>query len=147
MDLLLAPFVYQRNIVLKTRKRDGTWVGTPVNIVVDGDRAYFRTWSTSGKAKRLRNFSDVEFAPSTARGRQTGPGLRAQAHLLTGDDAARARHLITRKYPVLQGVLVPLAHKVGRHHTEHYVLSDFHPISGTAIGVTSRGDADAHEEP
>jgi uncharacterized protein len=128
-DALLEPFVDQRTIVLRTWKRDGTGVGTPVNIAVDGNQAYFRTWSASGKAKRLRNFADVEFAPSTASGRPTGPTLRARARLLRGDDDRRARHLIARKYPLLQGVLVPLAHFLGRNHTEHYALSDPHPVA------------------
>lgn len=33
---------------------DGSAVPTAVNVVVSGIQASFRTWSTSGKAKRLR---------------------------------------------------------------------------------------------
>jgi uncharacterized protein len=50
----------QRTVLLTTRKRDGTTVGTPVNIALGSDgRAYFRTWSATGKAKRIRNFPQV----------------------------------------------------------------------------------------
>ncbi len=42
--------------LLTTYKRDGTAVSTPVSIVVDRDAevAYLRTYSHTGKAKRLR---------------------------------------------------------------------------------------------
>ena len=38
----LQRFVAQKVVLLQTRKRDGTWVDTPVNIAVAGDRAFFR---------------------------------------------------------------------------------------------------------
>jgi len=40
---ILDPFVEQWAVLLTTYKRDGTPVGTAVNIVVEGDHAYFRT--------------------------------------------------------------------------------------------------------
>jgi PPOX class probable F420-dependent enzyme len=64
----LAALARHHDMALETRKRDGTWITTPVNPLVQGDHVFFRTWHTSGKAKRLRNFADVRFAPSTARG-------------------------------------------------------------------------------
>jgi|SRR5215510_917535 len=116
----LGQFVNQRTVSLKTRKRDGTWVATPVNIVVEDDHGYIRTWGGSGKSKRLRNFSEVEIAPSTARGRVTGPYVSARAHLLTGDEARHAAALLARKYPVIHGLLVPLFHRIRGYSTEHY---------------------------
>ena len=44
---VLEPFGEQWGVSLTTYKRDGTPVGTAVNIVVEGDRAYFRTWDTA----------------------------------------------------------------------------------------------------
>ena len=41
-------------VLLRTRKRDGSWVDTPVNIAVRGDRAYFRTPGKAATNKRLR---------------------------------------------------------------------------------------------
>jgi uncharacterized protein len=111
-------------MALQTRKRDGSWVTTPVNPLVEGDHVYFRTWHTSGKAKRLGNFADVRFAPSTARGRPTGSWMRGRATLLEGDDAAHAAALINRRYPLLQGVAVRLFHRLRRYHTLHYRISD-----------------------
>jgi PPOX class probable F420-dependent enzyme len=119
----LGRFVRQKTILLKTKKRDGTWVATPVSIVVDHDRAYVRTYDKSWKAKRLRNFPEVRFASSTFRGKPTGQELHARARLLDGEEAKTAARLLARKYPVLHGVLVPLSHKVMRTKTLHYELS------------------------
>jgi PPOX class probable F420-dependent enzyme len=117
-------FRRQRTIVLTTFKRDGTAVSTPVNLAVDSDptTSYLRTWSAAGKAKRLRRDGRVIIAPSTFRGRVTGPEMQATARLVTGDEEGRARQLLRRKHPVLQGVLVPLAHKLRRYTTRHYKL-------------------------
>ncbi len=41
----LAPYVRQKTVLLTTYKRDGTQVGTPVHIAVDGDHAYVRTYA------------------------------------------------------------------------------------------------------
>ena len=55
-----------KTIRLETRKRDGTWVATPVSLVVRDGRLFFRTYKQSGKAKRLRNFSAVRVARRAA---------------------------------------------------------------------------------
>jgi PPOX class probable F420-dependent enzyme len=117
-------FRKQRTIVLTTFKRDGTAVPTAVSIAVDNDptNAFVRTWSTAGKAKRLRHDHRVVIAPSTMRGRTTGPEMPATAHLLAGDESGHAARLLRRKYPVLHGVVVPLAHKLRRYTTQHYRL-------------------------
>ena len=65
-----------KTVLLSTRRRDGSTVDTPVNLVVDEDGvAYFRTWSTSGKARRLRNFPGVRVAPCSFTGRPQGSDL------------------------------------------------------------------------
>ena len=112
----------QRTVLLETRKRDGTWVGTPVSIVVAGGRAFFRTYDAAGKAKRLRNFPEVRVAPSTLRGRPTGPSVAGTARLLDDDEAVRARALLAGKYPWLHGRLVPAVHRRKGWRTLHYEL-------------------------
>ena len=112
----------QRTVLLETRKRDGTWVGTPVSIVVAGGRAFFRTYDASGKAKRLRNFPEVKVAPSTMWGRPTGPSVTGTARLLDDDEAIRVRALLARKYPWLQGRMVPAMHRRKGWRTLHYEL-------------------------
>ena len=117
---LLGPLARSRYMALETKRRDGSWVVTPVNLVVDGPAVVFRTWSTSGKAKRLANFSEVRIAPCTARGRATGDRLAGQAVLEAGEDDRRAAELVDRRYPILHGVLVPLTHRVRGYRTVHY---------------------------
>jgi PPOX class probable F420-dependent enzyme len=119
---VLEDLAEQRTVLLETRKRDGTWVATPVSIVVDGGRAFFRTYDASGKAKRLRTFPGVRVAPSTFRGRRTGPSLAGTARLLDDDEAARARALLAAKYPWLHGRIVPALHRRKGWQTLHYEL-------------------------
>src|SRR3989454_1786125 len=122
-EKLLEPFVRQRAALLTTYRRDGTPVGTAVNMAVDGDRAFVRTPHRTGKVKRLRNNPNVEIAPSTFLGKPTGPAIRAQARLLSGDEAKYASGKLARKYRILQGILVPLAHRLTRSKTMHYELT------------------------
>jgi uncharacterized protein len=119
----LEPFVGQWAVLLTTYKRDGTPVGTAVNIAVQGDRAYFRTWDTAWKLRRIRNNPEVEFAASTARGRPTAPAIGARARVLEGEGSARAGRLLARKYPALHGLLVPLVHRLRGNKTMHVELT------------------------
>jgi PPOX class probable F420-dependent enzyme len=117
------PFAQRRTALLTTYKRDGTAVPTPVTIAVDGDRAYVRTWDSAWKAKRMRNNPAVLVAPSTVRGHATGPSIGARSRLLDGEEARHAARAIARRQPILQGLLVPLAHKLMRYRTLHYELT------------------------
>jgi PPOX class probable F420-dependent enzyme len=127
---LLAPFVRQKTVALTTYRRDGTPVTTPVNIAVEGDHAYIRTWSTTGKWKRFRHDPNVDVTPSTFFGKPTGPGIRALARPLEGAEAEHAARLIGRKYPILQGILVPLVHRVRRQQTTHAELTPVEAVAG-----------------
>ena len=118
----LEPLVRQRTILLTTYRRDGTPVGTPVHVAVDGDRAFVRTWDTTGKLKRIRNDPSVEICPSTVGGRPTGPVIRARARVLEGEEAAHAGRMLARKYPVLHGFLIPLVHRLRGNETIHIEL-------------------------
>ncbi len=119
---ILEPFVKQWAILLTTYKRDGTPVGTAVNVVVEGDHAYFRTWDTAWKLKRISNNPDVRFAPSMPLGRPTGPAIWARARILEGKESAYASRLLARKYPIMHGVMVPLFHRLRGYTTMHIVL-------------------------
>lgn len=118
----LAPFGREKAALLTTYRRDGTPVATAVNIAVEGDHAFVRSWDTAGKIKRIRNNPEVELAPSTMSGKPTGPAIRARARLLSGDESAHAGRLIARKHPILQGVLVPLFHRLRGLTTAHVEL-------------------------
>jgi uncharacterized protein len=114
----------EKVVLLQTRKRDGSWVDTAVNIAVQGDRGYFRTPGKASKNKRLRNFPEVQIRPCTWSGKPTGgPTMTAHARLLSGEESEAAGRLIDRKYPVLQRVLVRSTHKIWRTSTLHYELT------------------------
>lgn len=124
----LEPFIHQKTILLTTYRRDGTPVGTPVSVVVEGDRAFVRTYDKAWKVKRIRKNSNVEIAPATTvRGKPTGPAIRARARLLSGDESVRAGQAIVRKYPLLHRLLVPLAHRLMRYQTVHFELTPVEP--------------------
>jgi uncharacterized protein len=107
----LRRFAQERQILLTTYRRDGTPVGTPVHVAVQGDVAYVRTFDPSGKLKRIRSNGSVEVAPSTLRGRPTGPTSTATARILADDEAEHAASLLAAKYPFLHGRLIPWYHR------------------------------------
>ena len=112
-----------KTVLLRTYKRDGTSVPTPVSIAFEGDRAFFRSYDQAWKTRRLRNNPSVEVAPSTFRGRITGQTIAAQARLLNKQEANVAARALARRHPILQGVLVPMAHRLKGYHTMHWELT------------------------
>lgn len=76
--------------LLTTFRRSGVGVPTPVEIRVRNERAYFITWSATGKVKRLAHNADVTLARCTRRGKPTGPSVAGVARRLDGADAAAA---------------------------------------------------------
>jgi PPOX class probable F420-dependent enzyme len=109
-------------VLLTTFRRDGSPVGTPVSLAVAGDRGYVRSPGDAWKVKRLRHDPRARLAPCTPLGRPTGPAVAAVARRLEGDEERRAARLLRRRHPVLQGVLVPVAHRMLRCGTAHYEL-------------------------
>lgn len=85
----LQPFVHQKNILLTSYRKNGQPVPTTVHIVVEGERAFVRTWNTAGKFKRIRSDPAVEIAPSTGRRHPTGPAIHMPARMLSGTEVAR----------------------------------------------------------
>ena len=118
----LAPLESARTILLTTYKRDGTPVATPVSIAFAGDRAFFRSYDKAWKTKRLRNNPEVEVAASTLRGKPSGTPVHARAALLDGEQARIAARALARRHRMLQGLLVPVSHRLMRYRTMHYEL-------------------------
>jgi PPOX class probable F420-dependent enzyme len=135
MPNILESLAEARTVRLTTFRRDGQPVGTPVSLVVDGDRAFVRTYESSGKFKRLRNNPCVEVAPSTFRGEPLGPPVAARARVLDGRDAERARRLIEAKHRVLHGLAVPLVHRLTRKRTAYLELVPDEQIVGRPRGA------------
>jgi PPOX class probable F420-dependent enzyme len=137
----LEPFVRQKTVLLTSYRRDGTPVGTPLSVAVDGDHAYFRSYERAGKTRRLRNNPEIEIAPSTWRGRATGPALAAHARRLDGAEARRAACLLRHKHPFLHGIEVPFTHRAFRSKfgsTVHFELTVPEEARGRGVGSLSR---------
>lgn len=111
-----------KTILLSSYKRDGTALATPVSLAAENERLFFRSYDRAWKTKRIRHNPKVEVAPSTLRGKPTGDPLIAHAVLLEGEDAKIAARALARKHRVLQGLLVPIAHRLARYRTMHYEL-------------------------
>lgn len=124
----LAPFVRQKTVLLTSYRRDGTPVGTPVSVAVDGGRAFVRSFENAWKTKRMRNRPEVSLAPATARGKPEGAAIRARARRLEGAEARYAARAVRRKHPLLHGVLVPLGHRLGRSKTGRTVHFELVPL-------------------
>lgn len=71
----------------------------------------------------MRNNPNVRIAPSTVRGRPVGPAIRARSRLLEDQEAAHAARAVARRQPILQGLFVPLTHRLMRYRTLHYELT------------------------
>ena len=114
----------EHQILLTSYRRNGTPVGTPVNIAFDGGHAYFRTSENAAKVRRIHNNPAVEVAPSTIRGKPTGPASGASARLLAGAEAESARLALVRKHRIVHGIIVPLRTKLTGHAGVYYELKD-----------------------
>ena len=93
-----APIQGQKYISLKTFRKNGAGVATPVWFGEEDGKLYVMTRGDMGKTKRIRNNSQVRVAPCTIRGMVTGPEFAASARILPAEEQARARQAINRKY-------------------------------------------------
>ena len=88
----------QKYISLKTFRKSGAPVETPVWFGEEDGKLYVMTRSDMGKTKRIRNSPKVQVAPCTIRGQVTGPEFPATARILPPVDFDRARKTLTKKY-------------------------------------------------
>jgi uncharacterized protein len=104
----LAELSGARYALLRSFRRDGTPVDTPIWFGLDGDALLFRT-KVGPKTRRLATRRDAELAPCDYRGR-VHPGatpVAGRATILSGADAERANRLLHRRYG-WQWNIVPL---------------------------------------
>ena len=101
-------------IALRTFRKNGEGVSTPVWVTAEDDKLYVWTGGTSGKVKRIRNNPRVQIAVSDARGNITGDWVDAQATIIK--DAAgveQQRQRVLNKYG-MQFRLISLMSKLRR---------------------------------
>lgn len=132
----LEAFTGQKTVILTTYRRDGTPVDTPVNIAFDNGRAFMRTYEKAFKTKRLRRRPEAELwlasngtAPAIMAlsrpksSRRVGRSVRVQVRELNGDEWQRAGAALSRKYPLLHGVVIPRMHRLWGTRTIHLELT------------------------
>jgi PPOX class probable F420-dependent enzyme len=126
----LQRFVDQRTVILTSYRRDGSPIDTPMHVALAGDHAVVRTYARALKWKRLRRRPEAELwlasngmAPAVValfRRRAThriGVPLRVHVCTLEGEADRRAAHALACKYPLLQGLVIPLMHRLWRTRT------------------------------
>ncbi|GAB3227495.1 PPOX class F420-dependent oxidoreductase [Mycolicibacterium hippocampi] len=88
-----------RYLLLRSYRRDGTAVDTPIWFCLDGSSLVFRT-KIGPKTRRLLARPDVELTACDHRGRvlEGSPTMRGRATLLSGDDAESANSALRRRY-------------------------------------------------
>jgi len=86
----------ERYISLTTFKRDGSGVSTPVWVVSDDSRRLL-VWTAASawKVRRIQRDPRVLVAPASFRGRERGPRVEGQAHVVDDVDVGV---LLRRKY-------------------------------------------------
>jgi uncharacterized protein len=93
-----AEIAGQKYVSLKTFRKNGVGVATPVWFGEEDGKLYVMTRSDMGKTKRIRNNPQVRVAPCTIRGTVTGAEFAATARILPAEEHAHARQTINRKY-------------------------------------------------
>lgn len=106
--LALTELAGARYVLLRTFRRDGAPVDTPIWFAVDGDAVVFRT-KVGPKTKRLATQPGVELVVCDYRGRvrPRATTVSGRATVLSGADAERANRLLHRRYG-WQWNIVPL---------------------------------------
>jgi hypothetical protein len=116
-----APLASAKYLLLTSFNRDGAALATPVRVLADGDRAYFRTSDASGLSERLRRTDWIQVSPCTVLGVcRTGPTVDATARLLAGDEASRAAAQLAPRHPVWRRFLGSLAHRMTGRQAVYY---------------------------
>lgn len=102
----LATLNSARYAMLRTYRRDGTPVDTPIWFVLDGRTALFRT-KIGPKTRRVQAHPEVELTACDHRGNTAGPAIPGRARVLSGADAERGNRALHRRYG-WQWNIVPL---------------------------------------
>jgi len=90
-------------INLSTRKRDGSFVNTPVWFAQEGETNNYYVYSldNSGKVKRIRNFPDVKVATCNFSGKLKGNWVHAKADLVDESESIKtAYECLGKKYGI-----------------------------------------------
>lgn len=110
MSMTLDVLDGHKYMSLKTFRKSGEEVATPVWFARDGNTLYVVTAANAGKVKRIRNNAQVEVAPSDMRGKLVGTDYQpAQARILNEAESKIAKRALDKKYGLMKRFLDGLA--------------------------------------
>jgi hypothetical protein len=92
-------------ILFSTKKRDGSFVATPVWCAGNDTTLYIFSAGEAGKVKRLRNFSECKIAPCNVIGKPLGDAIDAKAYLVNGAESQIAHRQLIKKYGIQMRLL------------------------------------------
>jgi PPOX class probable F420-dependent enzyme len=94
----IASFAGENYLNLRTYRKSGETVPTPVWFVQEGETLYVRTGAESGKVRRLTRSPHVDVAPCDYSGKLHTDWLPAEAHVVKGEIDKHVNWLLRRKY-------------------------------------------------
>jgi len=110
-------------LLLGTKKKDGSFVHTPVWFAQENDQYFVFSAADSGKVKRLRNFSDAWVAPCSASGKPLGDEIKASAQLVDASDSlTAAKALLLKKYGWQMRILDFFSKLIGNYNKRQFII-------------------------
>jgi uncharacterized protein len=97
----LSQFAGQKYLSIETYRKTGEPVRTPVWFVEHDGILYIRTSDETGKYKRIGNNPSVQVAPCDMRGKIKGEWQKAEAKMVTGEEAQQAYQMMKQKYGIM----------------------------------------------
>ncbi len=93
--------------LLKTFRKSGDAVATPVWFANENGKLYITTSSTTGKIKRIKNNGRATMTPCDRQGKIVGEGkeIEGSARVLPQAEYAHANTLLARKYKLMYRLL------------------------------------------
>lgn len=120
-----------RYLSVRSFKRDGTGVATPVWYVSDGERLFAFTDLHSAKVRRIRRNPHVLVAPCRVDGKLRREPVPAHAEVLTAEaELERVQTLLLARYKISYRVVM-LFYRLGRRLRGKQSVAD-----GAALAIT-----------
>lgn len=117
----MKPIFQSNYILLSTKKRDGSFVATPVWCAGDEKSLYAYSAGDAGKVKRLRNFSECKIAACTVLGKRLSEDQSATGYLLNAEESTIAYRALVKKYGLQMRLLDLGASITGRKKSRAFI--------------------------
>jgi PPOX class probable F420-dependent enzyme len=91
----------EKYLNLKTYRKNGREVGTPVWFVESDGTLYVRTSDDTGKYKRIRNNPSVQIAPCDMRGKVKDKWVKGEARIANEEEKLKAFKMLEKKYGMI----------------------------------------------